>query len=257
MPSLARRYADEIHNERGYWATWEPNVHLTLGTCGPVVDGVFRPEGELGDFTIDFATSSDPTASDTDYSSREGLRLSFQTRAMTEPAAGLPLGTAGAQIAFTRTQAVVLAAKGAREDRIADQNKLRRQILASAGTPFGIPDGWFVITHLVRCASATVIVALGAGAEIKVSAQADLTGGVADLANASIGLAVQNESNIGYKMLARDGATPLFRGLRLKRHWLRQPRLETLGPAGPDSELEGMFEELSPDVIDRDLASTN
>lgn len=247
MTSLAEHYTKEIYSERRYWATWEPNVHLRLGTCGPVEEGAFRPEGHLSDYHIAFSIEHDPAPSDTDYSSRQGLQITFQTRAGSNAIETIPQGIAGMRVKFSRKQAVVVAVKGGREHRIADQNQLRRRLLESAEKPEGIPQKWFVITHLVECASASVVVAQGSGAEFVVSAQADFSAGMTDLASAELGLAVQAESNIGYKMLAARGATPLFRGLRLKRSLLGKQQLETLGPATAEEELHAAFEEITPE----------
>jgi hypothetical protein len=249
MPSLYQQYTSEIHDERGYWGTWEPNVHLTLGTCGPVQDHVLRPEGDLGQFGIGFDIYHDPQPSDTDYSSRKGLTTTFQLKGGANTIPAIPRGSAGVSIDFTRKEAVVVAVKGGREHRIADQNRLRTDLLEAAKAGRGIPKGWFVVTHLVECESATVLVALGSGAHFTMSAQADLAAGLVDVANLGLGLAINSESNIGYRMIGEQGATPLFRGLRLKRG-LFGPKLETLGPTPSTAEIDNLFEELGPEALD-------
>jgi len=247
MTALAKQYTKEVYSQRGYWAAWEPNVHLSLGTCGPVVKGVFRPEGQLSDFDIDFSIEQDPAPSDTDYSSRKGLRITFQTKAGTNAIPDIPQGSAGMRVKFSRRQAVVVAVKGGREHRIASQHQLRQRLLESVGKPDGIPQKWFVVTHLVECASASVIVAQGSNAEFVVSAQADLAAGMIDLANTQFGFTIQVENHIGYSMLATQGATPLFRGLRLKRDWLGNQKIETLGRGMTEQKLDNAFEEITPE----------
>jgi len=248
--SLATRYVKEIYEQRRYWPTWEPNVGLSLGTCGPVVDGVFRPEGNLQNYGIKFDREQDPAPSDTDYSSGSGLKLEFQTKAGSQAIPNIPQGTAGLRVTFTSKRAIVVAAKGAVEHRIADVAKLRRDVLESAQRLQGVPDRWFVVTHLVSCANATVILAKGSGATFAVSANADFSAGVVDLANAQLGLNVQLEDKIGYKMLAKSGATPLFRGIRLKRSLLGTQKLQTLGPGDVGDQLESQFEELTPETAE-------
>jgi hypothetical protein len=247
MTALAKQYTKEIYSQRGYWAAWEPNVHLSLGTCGPVIKGVFRPEGHLSDFLIDFSTEQDPTPSDTNYSSRKGLQITFQTKAGANAIPHIPKGTAGMQVKFSRRQAAVVAVKDGCEHRIASQHQLRLRLLESAGKPDGIPQKWFVVTHLGECASASVVVAQGSKAEFAVSAQADLTAGIIDLANAQLGFTIQVENHIGYQMLAKQGATPLFRGLRLKQDWLGNQKIETLGPEPTEHMLHDAFEEITPE----------
>jgi hypothetical protein len=247
MTALAKQYTKEIYSQRGYWATWEPSVHLSLGTCGPVVKGVFIPEGQLSDFHIAFSTEYDPLPSDTDYSSRKGLKITFQTKAGANAIPNIPQGSAGMRVSFSRRQAVVVAVKGGREHRISNQHQLRGQLLESADKPNGIPQKWFVVTHLVECASASVVVAQGSNAEFTVSAQADLAAGIIDLANAQLGFTIQTENHIGYRMLAAQGATPLFRGLRLKQDWLGNKKIETFGPGITKQQLQDAFEEITPE----------
>lgn len=247
MSSLAEQYTKEIFRERRYWATWEPNVHLALGTCGPVVKGIFRPEGQLKDYGIAFNEDRDPTVSDVDYSSRKGLQTTFQASAGANAIPNIPQGTAGMQIKFLREEATVVATKGCRENRIGDQNMLRRQLLQSATEPGGIPEDWFIVTHIVECETASVIIAEGSGAVFEISGNADFAAGVVDLANASLGLAVQANRNIGYKLIAKESATPLFRGLRLKRTFWGNQKLETLGPGTSDEVIDPLFEEITPE----------
>jgi hypothetical protein len=247
MASLAEQYTDEIYGQRRYWATWEPNVHVALGSCGSVTGREFRPEGSLANYGIDFDIEPDPESSDVDYSSRSGLTLTFQTEAGSNKIPNIPQGTAGMKVSFGRQQAAVIATKGAREHRIADQDRLRRDLLRSAARPQGgFPPGWFVITHVVTCTSASVLIAQGSNAGFEVSADADFSAGVVDLANANLNFTIQSENQIGYKMLAESGATPLFRGLRLKRTWYGSDKIEALGPDAPASQLATAFEELTP-----------
>jgi hypothetical protein len=248
MASLASQYTSEIYEQRRYWATWEPNVHLELGTCGPVSDGIFRPEDKLGDFGITFAQDTDPEPADTDYSSRQGLDVTFQLAVGGQVIPSVPRGTAGMSVSFTRKQAVVVAVKGGREYRIANQTQLKSDILEKAREREDFPDRWFVVTHLVVCDFASVLVALGSGASFAVSGKADFAAGVVDLANAKLGLTVRSQNHIGYKMLAQKGATPLFRGLRLKRNWRGTPQIEALGPNN-EAELASLFEELDPNSV--------
>lgn len=249
--SLASLYTREIYDQRRYWAAWEPNVHLTLGQCGPIDgDGMFRAEGHLKDFGVAFDPDSDPAKSDTDYSSRSGLDITFQLKGGSQTIPNIPKGKAGIHIGFSSSEAVVLATKGAREIRIANQSQLRRDLLESADDEAGLPEGWFVITHLVTCDYASVVIAEGSGAKFEVSAEADFAAGVVDLANAELGLSVQTQSSIGYKLLANEGASPLFKGLRLKRtFWRNKPKLETLGPMTPNNDPKMAFEAVTPETV--------
>jgi hypothetical protein len=251
VTDIHRQYTDEIHSELAYWAAWKPDVHVALGTCGPIVDRVFRPEGELSDFGITFSVTKAPQKSDEDYSSKGGVKFNFQTAAGSQTIPSIPQGNAGIHVKFEREEAVVLALRGAREDRIADQARLRREILAAAKRPDGIPRGWFVITHLVTCDAASVVVAQAEQAEFSVEAKADFAAGVVDLANAKLGLSERHVHEIGYKKLAIPNATPLFRGLRLKRGVFRRLKLRPMGPdTRSDEEIAADFETLDPATAD-------
>ena len=255
MASLWQQYTDEIYNECQYWGIWQPSVHIELGACGPVEDRVFRPQGRLRDYDIQFEVTEDPTPADTDYSSTDGLDIVFKAKGETKDVPDIPAGKAGVHIGFNRTEAVVIATKGARQPRISDQEKLRRDLLKSVVSPDGgIPERWFVVTDLVQCDFASVIVARGSKAAFAVSAEADFQAGLVDIANAELDLSVRKESNVGFKMLAQQGATPLFRGMRLKRTFLGDLEVENLGPddgnSRSDEEIREGFEPLSPKTAD-------
>ncbi len=68
-----------------------------------------------------------------------------------------------------------------------------------------------------------------------------------DLANAGLNITIADENQVGYKMLARSGATPLFRGIRLKRTWLRKIKFEEADVGSrSEQQIDEMFEPVSP-----------
>ncbi len=47
VPTIEEQYTDEMYEQRGYFATWEPHVPIKLGDCGPITGRTFKPQGDL------------------------------------------------------------------------------------------------------------------------------------------------------------------------------------------------------------------
>src|SRR4051812_42127538 len=219
--SLAEQYVDGVREELKYWATWGPGTHLSLGDCGPVVDGVFRREANVRDWDIDFDDTASPSNEDWSFNSDKNAEVTFQAQAENQKIPEIPQGTAGISIKFKNDQAAVLAIKGSNQGSIDNVHRLKQQVLAKGKEdgPDAFPENFAVITDLVTADATTVLVEHASGGEYVASAKADLKAGLVDLANASLGLSVAHSKNVKTELEATANATPLFRGFRLKRSW--------------------------------------
>ena len=91
---------------------------------------------------------------DSDYSSKSGLKTTFQLRGGTQTIPDIPRGTAGLELLFEREEAVAMALKGARHSRIDDIQRLKRSLLAAVASRHPFPDDWFVVTDVMASAFA-------------------------------------------------------------------------------------------------------
>lgn len=245
MASVVEQYTREMHDRLGYWATWAPGLPLDLGACGPVEDGVFKPESSLKDFGISFETDSDTTPTDWQHVSDGPVEIEIQVKGEAERIPNFPAGKAGMNLKFGRANAVVFASKGAPEHRIADVAALKRELVSQAQSGHIAPD-YGVVYRLVAADSTSVVISQSSDSEFTVSADADFRAGIVDLANGSLNLSVVRSRNLYTQFVAEEGATPLFQALRIKRGFWG-PRIENL--AIVTFEQDDPFEELSPQSV--------
>jgi hypothetical protein len=256
LPSIEEQYTGEMYEQRGYFATWEPHVPIKIGHCGPIDGRTFKPQGHLSQWRIDFDVEDEGQPADIDYSSKSGLKTTFQLRGGAQTIPNIPQGTAGLRLLFEREEAVAMALKGARHSRIRDVQRLKRSLLAAVTSRNPFPDDWFVVTDLMASEFASVVIVQGKGASFAVTADADFAAGLVDLANASLKITIADENQVGYKMLAKSGATPLFRGIRLKRTWLRKIKFEEADVGSrSDQQIDEMFEPASPYTLEQHAAA--
>jgi hypothetical protein len=250
MASIKRQYVDEIHDEFGYWGTWEPDVEIALGDVGTVEDHVFVPRGSLHDYGIDFQPHADPRKADRDYQSKHGVDIKFQLSGESQTIPEVPPGKAGLAIKFSSEVAIVFAFKGGVENRMESEEEMRRHLIAKAQSKEFDID-YAVVTHVFTCDSLSAIVSQSKSAEYVVSAEADFKAGLVDLANASLGLTVASSRDLATKTLAQEGGTPMFRAIRLKRNFWDDVSVREFSLEASDQEVPDVFEDVTPTNIDR------
>jgi hypothetical protein len=216
-PEPVRQYTDEIHDALGYWATWLPGNRLELGQCGPVSQRVFDPQSSLANFNIEFEVAPDSDPSDIQYQSKGAVQYTLQAAADTQQIQGIPQGTAGIKLNFNRENAVVLVAKQARQRRMADTNSLIGTLNENILTG-EFPVNFAVVTDVVVADSGSIIISSSRDAEMSVTAKADFSAGLLDLASASLGLERKSSRDLQTEILAQTSLTPLFKLVGLKRN---------------------------------------
>lgn len=235
---IHNQYTAEMFDRFGYLATWAPGVPVALGDVGTLRDDVFVRVASLQDFGISFSTRADDTPDDIDYSSANGVSVTFKAAGAT-PGTGSSLGAAdaGFEIAFSSNRAVVFQALGCRTPSIADQEALGKA-LVSRFLEKTWDRSYVVVTELMVADCATIIISDGANGRIDLKAQAKITAATAPLADASAALQVSYSHNINTKIIAKNGLTPLFRAKRVKSHVFRKPtfgiRADPLDAYTPD-----------------------
>jgi hypothetical protein len=216
---------------------------------------VFKPQANVAKWGLGFDVERGGKPADVDYSSKSGLTTTFQLKAGAQTIPSIPKGTAGVRLAFARQNAVAIALKGARHTRVSDVLALKRGLVDAVASRDPLPDGWFVVTEVMASDFASVVIAQARNASFAVSADADLAAGIVDLANANLSFTVAEQNEVGYRMLAQSGATPLFRGVRIKRSWLGKLKFEEVAGDRSDDQIESMFEPASPAAVDEQIAA--
>jgi hypothetical protein len=250
MPPTVQQYTDEIHDELGYWATWLPGVKLRLGDIGRIRDRVFTPEGSLERLGLP-VTDDGESLSDIQHATRGAVAYRVQTKADTQAIPHVPQGSAGIALEFSRENAVVLVVRDAVERRLADVSALERRLteLVNAGE---FDPEYAVVTHVVTAGTATVLISRSADSRVELSAKADLSLGLLDLASADAQLSRVGGSGMETEILARRGLTPLFKLVGFKRRgvFLGRPRVGRLH--FEDEDVPASLSEVIPGDADDD-----
>ena len=222
MATAARQYTTELGRELRFNATWTPGMPLALGIIGVIDDdNVFVPVSSLGQFGIGFKETQPGTDSKETFNYASagaveiGLKLAGKPSDLTP---NLPIERAGLGIRFNRDYATVFRADGATHSRMADELSLAKEVISLIKA--GLWDKeWSIVTHLVRAASTTALVARSAGASIEFALSAGVSAGGLELLSADADVRTFASREMQLTILAAGGMTPLFRAKRVKRRW--------------------------------------
>jgi hypothetical protein len=224
MPNGHQQYTNEMYQKFGYLATWAPNVILKLGDVGVLRDRIFERETTLAELGIPFTTRSDSSPADYEYVSSN--TASIKLKAAGEiPSIGslLSQADAGISISFEEADAIVFQALHCEITSVLGQDKLGKEIL-SRYEKEDWPKDYVVVTDLVTCKSATILISSGHGGQIEFATKSAVGFSELKIADATLGLHVVSSSKIGTKILAAEGLTPLFKASGIKRRLLRKPK---------------------------------
>jgi hypothetical protein len=214
---LNTQYANELHQQFGYLATWLPTAHLELGDYGTIKDGVFERGGNLKDLGIKFAAGTHADAGDLEYASADAVSQELKAAGNAPVTAG-PGGSVDATvgISFKRANAVLLQASNCKTSIISNIDEVAHTVL-SRYAEGEWPDDRVVITDLMSVGTLTVLISSGANAEIDLSVKGNVGSGVAKLASANASYSATKVSSIGTRIIGQKGATPLFKARGIKR----------------------------------------
>jgi hypothetical protein len=211
-PQFYTQYIKEMLVNHGYWAIWEPGVQLALGTVGEFQHEVFVPTSDLASYGINFKVKKDKTPSNIEHQTAGNVVVAVKAKGETQGAfKTLSELDAGFGVDFERADAVLFVARGCYEERIADIDKLKRDVKALPGDTF--PRGHAVITHLVQAQSATILISSSNGARIELKADADIGHDIGSIADVSAELSTAYQRAMGSYIVAASGLTPLFRAI--------------------------------------------
>lgn len=237
--SVATHYTDEIREELEHLGTWRPNEQLRLGDLGRMEGNRFirqsTVEAELG-----LSVGEPRLFNEENLSYRsEGTvvdRLGGSGD-VSDPGASVAGAGSEIEISFFRRNAILLDMMGCTSSQVEDQLMLGREIREIWRDGRWDPK-WCVITELVQAQATTVLVARGSQASIgfKANAKVEL-GDTFSLADAGLSLTRVRSTGIEFELVAAPGATPLMRGMRLKKNWWRHdPKVEIEGIEAMSSE---------------------
>lgn len=172
--AVNRKYAEEIHKQFGYLATWLPNKPLKVGDVGAVDNAIFTKVGTLEDFGIPCKEEAHPEQVDMEYASAGAVDIDG-VAAGNAPVLGHVPGIVDADVAvsFKRANAVLFQASQCRTITLAHTMQVSERIIAlfNAGK---WPKNQVVVTDVVRSSAATVLISSGEDAHITLRVKGNL-----------------------------------------------------------------------------------
>jgi hypothetical protein len=211
MKAMVKRYITDLYSQFHYYATWLPTSTIEVGSIGTFTGREFERLSHLRNEGIDFEIQEDTNQADLDYSSEGAVTISPKLSGKA-PVSGSVLSEvdAGFTVDFSKKNAIVFRAKGVVCSSIKDQIRLGRDLKKKYDE--GKWDKkWVVIKELVRAESATILISGATSSRVELKATANVGAAKLDIADASLSLNVAFEKNIGTKIVAEKGLTPLFK----------------------------------------------
>lgn len=209
--SSFKRYAREIHDRFGYFASWLPNTRLELGDIGVQDGATFKRMTSLTELGLPFATRSGANLLDFTHTSSSGVTVETDIDAAVGADTGKPGEgkLAGGKLAVKLAEqgAVVFRAANCRVDEISDKVGLGAAVLELFRS--GMWDApWRIIDTVVHAESATIIVSDSAQASLELRAETPLE--LSSLARLDAGIRVASQAGSVLHFVAAKGLSPLF-----------------------------------------------
>jgi len=229
------QYTNDLKKHFGYYATWNPGLHLQLGDIGILQGNVFTRIGHLRFQKINFEVNADDTTpADISYKTEGAVNVTTKlsgTAAL--PGSILKDTDAGLTIEFNKKNAIFFEADQTLTSTIADTIGLGEAVLKS------FEDGkwdknWVVITELVTAKAATILISSLAGAKIELKVTTSVSAPAIDLADASLGLSTQFSKSMDTTIIAQAGITPLFKAMKIRTPLFGEPNFEPLNVSAFD-----------------------
>jgi hypothetical protein len=231
---LHTAYVSELGSSLEYLPTWLPTREIHLGDI-VIADGEsLRQVGHVNDYGLTFKINSASARANFEYSSSGAVSISTKLVGQIVPGSMLGEGEAGLVVKFNRVNAILFDASGCASSVIADLPQLGNAIdsLYSKGK-------WdrnrIVVTELVRASSATIIISGGEAAQVDLKARGTIRPGGIRLSDINANLETKHTVNVGFKIVASSGLTPLYRAGGIKRTLMRSAKF---GPRYRDNRTE-------------------
>jgi hypothetical protein len=209
-------YLRGIHRKFGYFANWLPTDIVALGDVGVMVGPVFHRQTSLRALGHKFAASAEGPPSDLEEKVGSSIGVSAASSDAHSDAPRI-------SVDFAQAGGFVFQARGARITSIANKARLGESVLEAFHARKWDP-AWVVIDTVVRADQTTILVATTAGSRMELATTPSTAlGSWLALAAVNAQLSVASSTGDIVRVVAVEGAIPLFRLSRLARPWLVGP----------------------------------
>lgn len=207
MSTIVEIYTEAVRqNLRPLFANWEPGKPVELGDYGTLVDDFLITVGNIRDLGITFGVSTDTTTDRKSFSSGGFTEIKLTAKGAAN-VSGTINAKATLEINFGSKEAVFFNAAECKFSMIRDKAAIAREVMRRYNADKWERD-WAVVTDIVEAGATTIVISGADNASVIFEASGDVQ--KIDLANASIGLNITNQKNVGYVIDAQNGLTPLI-----------------------------------------------
>ena len=240
MADICDIYSKGIKKKlKNYWAAWLPTTKYELGDIGVLNGYYFEKVGSLASLKIPFVTAADNSPSPIEFVSESGVSITIKLAGeMNEAFASVPQGRAGLKIDFGSQGAFIMQCPATYEPAISDPIALQREIIDALGR--GAMAGRLGSHRSNRDRSLgddpdLQLNPLGAG---ELSAEADLSAGLANLAKPSSGSRSESQTGDIIKMIRARGHS-LLSARHTQETIVRAPKFTIRSMRGLDHSIKG------------------
>jgi hypothetical protein len=207
--SMADTYLNDLRRQLKYFGTWLPGNPISLGDYGTLKGNLFNKIGNIkDDFHVKVETTVDTKRDYIEYKSANGVKVDFKLTG-TGNVDGIAVINGQIDITFQSKNAVFFHADKCICNSIKNIRDVTDQLNDLVQMEQWNANHYFV-TSLVDSGATTIFISSGKNSAIKLDASGkDLSG--SNFASAGMKLSVLSESNVGMKVVAEQGLTPLFR----------------------------------------------
>lgn len=216
---LSDNYSKEIRSQFSYFATWFPDVHLSVGDVVRFEDRQVHLVGTLKEYGIPFSVRTSPPGRKFDYNSKGAILFTLKAAGQT-PLPGVNIGKAeaGVSVKFNTESAILFNTTDTKLDMIENMDSVSKKIMEKRKN-----NDWdrkyALISQCVVAGGTTIIISQGKNSQIDFTATGNLTMANLNLADLNLKLNATKKFNIGFEYIAKENFTPLFEAWGFKRTW--------------------------------------
>ena len=221
-----RTYLKGIRSNYGhYHATWLPSEQREVGEVGVIEDYQFIHVTTLAEIGIPFESRLDEGRASIDIVSGSGTQVHSKLAGQTSPVMpSIPQIQAGVSITFGEEGGFILQSEETQHTALTRIPEIEESVKALATEGKWHVD-WVVVSSVVTCPYATIIVAITENVEVEISVDVDGLPSASDLASVEANARVVAYRGESFRLVPGTGVTPMYRALGLRHRILRSPHL--------------------------------
>ncbi|WP_369212263.1 hypothetical protein [Streptomyces flavofungini] len=209
----------------GWWLAWPLTQRIRVKDVRALHREGSVAAGTLGDRGIDVKTAFMGAHADLAYDAAGTVAVRFKAAgAAAQGFTSVPAAEAGARVEFHAGKSALIVYTGLEQTGLDDVARLAQELVRRLW--LGRWDAaLFAVTDVISARSGTVLTAEQAGASAELHIQSPAGPGPLQLLDLAAGVAFGASSRVGLNWTGTD-LTPCYRGVRIRRTWLRRVKEE-------------------------------